>query len=335
MVLLGYNWFMYNRGFIKHILLFVVLLGFLVIFFTVFAKYFKPSAFIDRAATTPYTDTISDRTNPLIDFQGTNDVYSGTSGGSGAGTTNTSSGSIRSPYAGKVYLSVGNASYAYQPYDEYVTLRNSGTPVVITGWVLTNGKNTRPIENTSQNYAYTLSDSAMIGEGTEFLSPEGKYVTGPITLKNGDTAILTTGGPFSNFQLPIQTSFRENICLGYFDQDYPWSPQLRLDCPTPSQDPQIGTVTQECYDYLRYTNRCEDPEREDKEAFDALRSPCKEYIRTRFTYDGCVATNRDKSGFSTSQWRVFLGKKFELWRKENETITLYDAQGRLIDQVKY
>jgi hypothetical protein len=320
---------MHTRGFIKHAVLFVVLLGFLVVFFSVFAKYFKPSAFIDRASNTSSGDSYSGGTNPLIDFRGANDVYTGSSGVSGSVTSNVS------PYKGKVYLSTGNASYAYQPNEEYVTLRNSGGPVVITGWVLTNGKNTRPIENASQNYAYTLSDSGMIGEGTEFLSPEGKYLTGPITMKSGDTAILTTGGPFTSFKLSIPTSFRENICLGYFDRDYPWSPQLRLDCPTPSQDPQIGTVTQECYDYLRYTNRCEDPEREDKEAFDALRSPCKEYIRTRFTYDGCVATNRDKSGFSTSQWRVFLGKKFELWRKENEIISLYDVQGRLVDQVKY
>lgn len=321
---------MHTRGFIKHAVLFVILLGFLVVFFSAFAKYFKPSAFIDRASNSSYTDTISDKTNPLIDFQGANDVYKGSSTGSGSVTSG-----IVSPYKGKVYLSSGNASYAYQPNEEYVTIRNSGPAVVITGWVLTNGKNTRPVETTSQNYAYMASDSGVIGEGTEFLSPEAKYSIKPITLKSGDTAIVTTGGPFTPFKLSISTSFRENICLGYFDRDFPWSPQVRLDCPTPLQDPDISSVTQECYDYLRYTNRCEDPEREDKEAFDALRSPCKEYIRTRFTYDGCVATNRDKAGFSTSQWRVFLGKKFELWRKENETITLYDSQGRLVDQVKY
>lgn len=325
---------MHTRGFIKQILLFVVLLGFLVVFFTVFAQYFKPSAFIERATENSYTDSSSDRTNPLIDFQGANDVYSGTSGGSGAGTSNTTNTNV-SPYKGKVYLSSGNAGYAYQPNEEYVTIRNAGGPVVITGWTLTNGRNTRPVENQSQNYAYQPSDSATIGEGTEFLSPEGNYVIKPITLKAGDTAYLTTGGPFISFQLPITTSFRENICLGYFDTDYPWSPQVRLDCPTPSQDPQIGTVTQECYDYLRYLNRCEDPEREDKEAFDALRSPCKEFIRARFTYEGCVATNEGKAGFSTSQWRVFLGKKLELWKSANETITLYDAQGRIVDQVKY
>ena len=325
---------MYNRGFIKHAVLFVVLLGFLFIFFSIFAQYLKPSTFIDRATSTSYSDTINNRTNPLIDFKDANDTYKGSSYGSTGGTTG-NVGGTRSPYAGKIYLSTGNASFAYQTYEEYVTIRNSGSPVSITGWVLTNGKNTRPVETTSQNYAYMLSDSAMIGEGTEFLSPEGKYSTGPIVLKNGDTAVVVTGGPFNNFKLPISTSFRENICLGYLDSDYPWSPQIRLDCPTPSSDPDIGKVTQECYDYLRNTNRCEDPEKEDKEAFDELRSPCKEFIRTRLTYDGCVATNKDKSGFSTSQWRVFLGRKFELWRKENETITLYDAQGRLIDQVKY
>ncbi len=323
-----------ERGFIKAVLLFVVLSGFLLIFFAKFAQYFKPSMLIDRTSTSGSITDFSNDTNPLIDFENANEVYQGSSVGAGTGSGNTGTAN-RSPYAGKVFLSSGNASYAYQPNEEYLTIRNAGSPVVVTGWTITNGKNTRPIENQSQNYAYSLSDSATIGQGTEFLSPDGRYATGPITLRSGDTAILTTGGPFTSFKLPITTSFRENICLGYFDNDYPWSPQLRLDCPIPSQDPDIGSVTQECYDYLRYTRRCEDPEREDKARFDELRSPCKEFIRTRFTYPGCVAANRDRSNFSTSQWRIFLGKKFELWRSSNETITLYDAQGRIVDQVKY
>lgn len=323
---------MYSRGFIKHLILFVVVFGFLVVFFGAFAQYFKPSRIIDRGGSS-YTDTLTDRTNPLIDFDNANEVYRGSSSLSG---TRESSSGTKSPYAGRVSLSSGNASSAYQPNEEYLTIRNgSGSPVVITGWTVTNGKATRPIENQSHNYAYSLADSATIGQGTEFLSPDGRFSVDDITLRPGDTAILTTGGPFVSFSFPISTSFRENICLGYFDRDYPWSPQLRLDCPLPSQDRDIGTVTQECYDYLRYTNRCEDPERDDKDNFDELRSPCKEYIRTRFTYDGCVATNREKSDFSSRQWRVFLGKKFELWRSSNETITLYDAQGRIVDQVKY
>jgi len=325
---------MYTRGFIKHLTLFVVLLGFLVVFFFKFAQYFKPSTFIDRAVDTSSNtgsySGASGGTNPLIDFQGASDSYT-----NAYNNTTTNTGATRSPYAGKVYLSSGNGSYSTQPYEEYVTIRNSGSPVTITGWVLTNGKGTRPIENSGNNYLYPVNDSATIGQGTEYLSPEGAYTTSPIVLKSGDMAIVTTGGPFIQYRMPITTSFRENICLGYLDSDYPWLPQVRLDCPTPSQDPNINSVTQECYDYLKNLNRCEDPERDDKKAFDLQRTPCKDYIRERFTYEGCVTRNSSKAGFTTNQWRVFLGKKAQLWQSENETITLYDTQGRIVDQVKY
>jgi len=320
---------MHTRGFIKHATLLVVLLGFLVIFFFKFAQFFKPSAFVDKASNAgSYSDG---GTNPLLDFQGVNDSYTNAYNNS---STDISSAN-RSPYAGRVYLSSGNASYAYQSYEEYVTIRNSGAPVTVTGWVLANSKGARPIENSGNNYLYPVNDSAVIGQGTEYLSPEGVYTNSPIVLKTGDSAYVITGGPFIQFRMPITTSFRENICLGYIDDDYPWSPQVRRDCPTPSQDPSITSVTQECYDYVKNLNRCEDPERGDKNNFDLQRTPCKDFIRERFTYQGCVAKNSNKPGFTTNQWRIFLGKKSQLWRDENEIITLYDAQGRIVDQVKY
>ncbi len=98
----------------------------------------------------------------------------------------------------------------------------------------------------------------------------------------------------------------------------------------------MKTVTDECYDYLRTLSRCEDPEKYDKKRFDeTLTSQCKAFIRPRLNYAGCVATEQNKSTFNTKTWRIFLGKDRELWAKSRETITLYDQNGLIVDQISY
>jgi hypothetical protein len=269
-------------------------------------------------------------TNPLLNFN--YGVLGSGSTGTGRSVPNTDGTSGSS--TGGVTLSLGTASSAVQTYEEYVVIRNSGKPVNITGWTLTNSKGTRPIESSQNSYVYPVADSATIGQGTEFLSPDGRFQTGPIILKTGDTAIVTTGGPFISYPFAISTSFRENICTGYL-KDYPFYPAMTLQCPYPTDDPAIRTVTDECFDYLRSANRCEDPQKEDKTGFDKQTTACKTFILQRFNYGSCVTDNRNIPGFSTNQWRVFLGKPRQLWASQRETITLYDAKGAIITQATY
>jgi hypothetical protein len=58
-------------------------------------------------------------------------------------------------------------------------------------------------------------------------------------------------------------------------------------------------------------------------------------MRERFTYQGCVSKNRASDSFSLKQWRVFLGKSRELYSNRHDTITLYDAEGRIVGQFSY
>ncbi|HEU0080406.1 MAG TPA: hypothetical protein VFQ72_00055 [Candidatus Paceibacterota bacterium] len=241
----------------------------------------------------------------------------------------------RSPYAGTVSLGAGNAGYSIQPFEEYVTLRNSGdAPVTVTGWTLTNGKGTRPIQTSQNDYLYPVADSATIGQGTELLDPSGNFTVGPIVLKPGDTAIVTTGRPFTQFPFSITTSFRENICEGYLKY-YPFQPVLNQSCPVPTDDPAIRTVTDECYDYMSSLNRCQDPKRYDKANYDMQTAQCRAFMDARLSYPACVANTRYQAGFSLKQWRIFLGKGAELWADRRETITLYDSKGLIVDQISY
>jgi hypothetical protein len=325
-----------EAGFIKALM--VVVVGFCVLFivFAALAKYLGPGASstfsgLGSLTTGNTTGSIETRTNPLLDF-GNSGNY--TLSGDSRTNTSGSQASGQSAYAGKVSLSIGNANSSSQPFQEYVSIRNSGAAVSITGWTLTNNKGSRPIQNSQNSYFYPTQDVAIIGQGTEFLDPSGRFVVGPITLKSGDSAIVTTGGPFTQYSYPIPTSFRVNICVGYLST-HPFEPRITKQCPYITRDASIGTVTDECYDYIASLNRCTDPQKTDKEEFDEQPSHCRNFLVTRTNYPGCVAFNRNSADFLTKQWRIFLGKKAELWAAKRETITLYDSKGLIVDQISY
>ncbi|HEY0908309.1 MAG TPA: hypothetical protein VGE35_03090 [Candidatus Paceibacterota bacterium] len=283
----------------------------------------------DLTERNPNTDYYDGRINPLLDFgDGTGFIDDST-----RSTPNTDGKGV-SAYSNAISFSAGNTSTS-QPHEEYLVLRNSGkTPIDITGWAIMNGKGSRPIQNSGNSYFYPSADVAVIGQGTEFLDPSGRSNIGNIVLKPGDTAYITTGGPFAQFPFPIATSFRENICQGYLE-DYPFFPRLQQSCPSIAADPQIRTVTDECYDYITSLARCPNPQRTERKVYDQQPSHCKAFIEARVGYKACVAQNGNVSGFSLKQWRVFLGQKREMWANSRETITLYDSKGTVVDQISY
>lgn len=275
---------------------------------------------------------IESKTNPLLDFG--NNSGLGESLGEDSRSNSISNTVGTSPYAGSIYLSTGNV-YSIQPLEEYMVIRNAGgKSVSITGWTLTNGKGGRPVQQSNNSYFYPTPDTAIIGQGTEFLDPSGKFTVGSIVLEAGDTAYVMTGGPFSQFPFSISTSFRDNVCTGYIEH-YPFSPQLTQSCPSLVTDPEIRTVTDECYDYIDSLDTCSNPEKNDKKVYDKQPSHCKAFISARVGYSACVRENVNTPGFSKKYWRVFLGKSREMWASQRETITLYDSKGLIVDQVTY
>ncbi len=329
-------------GFIKKVMLVVVLVCIVFAVFTALARYVGVGSFSSITELPSATSTstsyaasqLPSGNNPLLGFltNPSNDTYGRPTYGQGGSSGSQPPG--QSPYAGQVYVSAGDTS-TIQPSQEYVTIRNSGQgPVDITGWTLTNGKGTRPIQTSENSYIYPVADSATIGQGTEFLDPSDVFDLGPIILAPGDNAIVTTGGPFIAYPYKISTSFRENICEGYL-RDYPFEPSLSRQCPYATNDPTINTVTDQCYDYMRSLSACEDPEKYDKDNFDGQTSQCQAFMTARLSYGACVAGHKSDANFSMSQWRIFLGKQREMWADSRETISLYDANNLLVDQKSY
>src|SRR3989344_6228466 len=132
---------------------------------------------------------------------------------------NTNSGgenivSTNSPYAQDISLGAGNASYAYQPYEEYITINNRGRESVdITNWQLKNSKDKRAYDLGGE-LRYFPADTATIGTATLSVSPVGHNVFQNVVLQPGENAVVTTGSVGS--QLPYKiVSFKGNICIVY------------------------------------------------------------------------------------------------------------------------
>lgn len=261
-------------------------------------------------------------------------------------SSNFSSASNTASATNAVTVSTGNAAYSYQPYEEYITLSNrSRTPVNITGWQLRNGKDKRPYYSGSTLQRLS-ADVAIIPQATLILSPSGKSLNQDVILQSNEKAIVTTGS-FGN-RLPYAiTSFKENMCTGYLEAlpDYAFNPSLSRGCPRPAQEPGIENMDIACRKVIESIASCETPkigERMSDGEYCAdcykgkiLPSVCRAFIKEHFNYQGCLVNHQSNPKFSGNTWRLFLGRGWEMWAKEYESIELFDRFGQLVNYQSY
>lgn len=265
------------------------------------------------------------------------------------GNTNSSGENIvstTSPHARDISLRAGNASHAYQSYEEYITINNRGRePVDITNWQLKNSKDKRAYD-LGGSLKYFPADTATIGQATLFISPSGLNKFQNVVLKPGETAIITTGSIGS--QLPYRiVSFKENICSGYLEDlsEYAFTPALTHNCPRPAAEPGVSNLDTECRRFVERMSSCHTPEfntrdREKEICYNCvdgklLSSSCVMFIKNRFNYGSCIANHANDPNFSGRTWRIFLGRGWEMWAKEYETIELFDQFGQLVTEKTY
>ena len=215
-----------------------------------------------------------------------------------------------------ISLSAGNASRSYQSFEEYITIDNRGkSPASITNWYLKNGKDKRAYDIGGQ-LKYFPADTATIGQGVIFISPSGHNIFQNIVLEPGEKAVITTGSVGSQTPYKI-VSFKENICSGYLQslEEYTFTPQLTQNCPKPRNE--LGEICSNCVNGK------------------PLSSACVAFVKSHFSYDGCIANHVNDKNFSGTTWRVFLNHGWEMWAKEYETIELFDQFGRLVKSRSY
>lgn len=277
---------------------------------------------------------------------GTTVTSSGFSFGGSSGSY-TSSASRREAGTRSVIIGTGNASYSYQPYEEYITLDNvSRGPVNITGWQLKNGKDQRPYYTGSSLQRFS-ADVALIPQATLILSPSGQSLNQDVILQENEKAIVTTGSFGVRHPYTI-TSFKENMCTGYLEAlpDYAFNPSLSQNCPDPEREPGLENLDIECRKIVERISPCETPEIGERDpqtrefcpnCYEGkiLSSLCQAYIEEHFSYKGCLAYHQGDPNFSGRTWRLFLGRGWEMWAEEYESIELFDRFGQLVNYQNY
>lgn len=246
----------------------------------------------------------------------------------------------------ELILGSGNASYVYQPYEEYITIDNVGSKSVnITGWQLKNGKDKRPYAIGGQLQRFS-ADIAIIPQAVRLLSPTGGNILQDIVLESGEKAVITTGR--IAVQTPYQiVSFKESICTGYIEglPEYAFDPPLFRNCPDPGREPGIEALDVQCRTFVKRLSRCETPEigeyDRDKEWCsncvdgELLSSACTAFIKDHFSYRGCAAYHSSDKDYYGKTWRIFIGRGWEMWAKDYETIELFNSSGELVNFTNY
>ena len=274
------------------------------------------------------------------------DVNSPTSNIPNSNSSGGASPEPNSSYARYIYLGTGNATFSFQPYEEYVTINNSSSdPINITGWQLKNGKNKRAYDF-GGDLRYFPADTATIPQATLFISPSSFNTFQDVILQNGEQAIVTTG--LIGSQLPYKiVSFKENICSGFLEDlsEYAFTPPLEHNCPRPADEPGVRSLGTECQRFIERMPSCHTPafNTRDREGdicsncvdSTLLSSSCVAFIKEHFNYSSCIAYHQHDSNFSSRTWRIFLGRSWEMWADKYETIELFDQLGRLVDYRTY
>lgn len=203
------------------------------------------------------------------------------------------------------------------PDQEYIIINVSGglkESVSTAGWKLASRSN---------------GDSTAFPQGAEIPRSGRINALAAIVLHPGDQAIVTTG------RSPVGLSFRENACTGYFEEHQDFHPALTQNCPTASQEFarffEGSDNDDACISALRSIPYCGT----ETSSASRVSASCSTFIDDRINYNGCVDAHAKDPGFLGTTWRIFLGYRSELWARSRETITLLDAQGKVIDSLSY
>lgn len=217
-----------------------------------------------------------------------------------------------SRYKGKVSLSASWATRETDPQKEYVEISASYSnkePISITGWTL---KGRQGFGATIGKGAYLVYSAQLNTQDAVFLGPN-------------DRAIIVTG------HSPIGTSFRLNLCTGYFNQFQDFTPALPQDCPRISEKEIPVNYPDACFDFVKSLSTCRMPL---TAVPPGAGNDCANFVSEKANYNGCVLTHKSEENFYKLGWRVYLGRDNELWGTR-DSITLFDNEGKIVDQASY
>lgn len=222
-----------------------------------------------------------------------------------------------SSYAGSVHLEESMAQDP-NPNAQYLTITVSSSnagPVELSGWSLQSAVSGLRI--TIPGAVERFYSGVVNQVGATMVSPGGKaYIISGIS--------------------PVGVSFQENMCSGYLSTLQSFTPDMDSGCPDPSETmsetaDNLREYGADCLDYVRGLGTCEFP----SVVPPSLSPACRIYVLNAFSYNGCVNTYRNRAGFETNVWHIYLGSHTTPWNPKHDIIRLLDDQGRIVDSITY
>ena len=223
--------------------------------------------------------------------------------------------STDSLFKNKISLS-SRAVATNQPDKEYISFRVSSEnkeAVNVTGWTFQNKKGLK----------------AVIGKGSVLPFLASVNPESDIFLEPGAEAMVITGKSL------VQTSFRLNICTGYFNQSKNFIPSLPEQCPDPeeiAQKQNLYRIDDDlCFNHVKSLSRCIMP----LNAPYGISNDCQNFLSEHINYNGCVNDYKKEENFYSKDWRIYLRRDSEFWKERYETIILLDKEGKIVSELSY
>jgi len=204
------------------------------------------------------------------------------------------------------------------PSSEYIRIVPNPTPSRLGPWNVSG----LTVKSETTGKQETIPDASLLpvlGEVPELVK---------VAIGRNEAVVLNTGDS------PIGISFKVNKCSGYLEQFQSYTPSLRQECPSATDEVNNAGLGEDqgCSDFAKLVPKC-------NAVIDPLPSKmipeCKSLITKTLTYNGCVAKHKDDPDFYGDEWRIFLGRDTEMWKNRNEIIKLIDRNGEIIDAVTY
>lgn len=193
-------------------------------------------------------------------------------------------------------------------YTEIVLASNAGPLQVadITGWM---------IKSRSGGY-FTIP------KAQEVYSFGGAQTD--MILKSGDTARLYSGdGPKGNFRM--------NKCMGYLEDQTPFTPAIPMLCPLISRSETVN-FSSECQDYAASLRACQNPSA--NPPIPITDTACFESLR-KLNYVGCVERYGRDEDFLSGEWWAWMGDQMNIFDPVHDKVQLLDKSGKLVDEYVY
>ena len=227
----------------------------------------------------------------------------------------------QSPYADYISIASLQRSSA-TPDKEYIVLQYGGSffgsggqkqPIDVTGWTIS-----------------TVETGQVATIPRAFNIPEIDATEQDVFLPPGGKLIVVSGTP------GYQRNFRENACVGYFNQSFSFTPSLSNSCfdPNPGKSALISLgLSGVCIDFIDSIPGCRTPTIGFQQS--GIGQECVDYIREHFSYVGCVKDFRSDPKFLKNTWRVFLGLPRKFYDPRHGRVSVRDRDGLLVDEFEY